>query len=132
MTTTGSRVAASLALVTACIVLMAGFEVASAHKFNAKTTAKITSGGPDGAEGKVGSKRAVCKPSRKVKLFRLKSGRDDLIGWAFTNDEGRWELASQLVAGKYYVVVTRAVRSVKGSGAHEHICGRATSGKVRL
>jgi hypothetical protein len=108
---------------------MAGFEVASAHKFNAKTTAKITSGGPDGAEGKVGSKRAVCKPGRKVKLFRLKSGRDDLIGWSFTNDEGRWELASQLVAGKYYAVVTRRR---EGSGAHEHICGRATSGKVRL
>jgi hypothetical protein len=129
MTTTGSRVAASLALVTACIVLMAGLEVASAHKFNAKTTVKITDGGPDGAEGKVGSRRAACKPSRKVKLYREKSGRDDLIGWSFTNDAGRWELASDLKEGDYYAVVTRRR---EGSGAHEHICGRATSVKVHF
>ena len=129
MTSTPSRVAVSLAFATACIVLVAGFEVASAHKVNAPSTVKITSGGPDGAEGKVGTNRAACKKGRKVRLYRVKSGKDDLIGWSFTNKEARWELVTELDAGKYYAVVTRRR---EGSGAHEHVCGRATSAKVKF
>ena len=124
MTSAHRRVASSLAIMTACFVALAGLEIASAHSFNAKTTVMMSSLDIDGAAGPLRSKRDDCKPGRKVKLYRQRQGKDDLIGWAFSNSEGRWELVTDLALGRYYVVVTR---SVDNSGSHEHICSRDTS-----
>lgn len=78
-----------------------------------KTTAKLTSVEPDGAKGKVSSKKAKCKRGRKVKLFYdvSKSGindpsaKDPKIGTDKTNKRGKFEIEQPLSAGTYYVKV---------------------------
>ncbi|MGB6425458.1 MAG: hypothetical protein WBF18_09295 [Solirubrobacterales bacterium] len=78
-----------------------------------KTTAKLESVKPEGAKGKVSSKKSKCVRGRKVTLFfdLSKSGvtdpnaKDPKIGTDKTNKKGKFEIEQPLSAGTYYVKV---------------------------
>lgn len=95
-----------------------------------KTTVKLKSVEPDGAAGKVDSKKAKCKRGRKVTLFfdLSKSGvtdpnaKDPKIGTDKTNRKGKFEIEQPLSAGTYYAKVAakkvgkRKCRPAKSKG----------------
>lgn len=96
----------------AALVAAGGASEAIAGR-NVKTTVKLKSVEPDGAKGKVRSKKAKCKRGRKVKLFydlsksggRATTARDPKIGTDKTNRRGKFEIEQPLSAGAYYVKV---------------------------
>jgi len=53
--------------------------------------------------GKVKSPAAFCVPSRKVTVYRKKSGKDPAIGSGWSQNSGKWWLSTpSLSAGDYY------------------------------
>jgi hypothetical protein len=75
--------------------------------------------------GEVSSPKARCEPHRTVKLFRKRSGPDQLMDRDATNSEGAWHVEpNPSPAGTYYARVTRT--DIGGPG-HDHICDPARS-----
>jgi hypothetical protein len=105
---------------------------AIAHTKAFKTSAKITSGGPTGAKGKIGCPNgcpAKCKAGRTVTLF-LKNGANGIpVGSDKTDAKGRWEIDAALTEGDYHVRVKGKV--IRGHG-HKHSCKAGRSPKVHL
>ena len=70
--------------------------------------------------GEVSSPKARCEPHRTVKLFRKRSGPDQLMGRDETDSQGGWQVEpNPSPAGTYYARVTR--KDIGGPG-HDHIC----------
>lgn len=110
--------------------------VADAHKIKYVTKAKLTSGGPTGASGRVscttkGCPKA-CKAKRKVTLFRDNEtgGPDQKFGITMTRSTGDFRVDASLLAGDYYVVV--ASRQIVANAVHTHLCRAATSVSMRF
>ena len=113
---------------------------AGAHRFNAATTAGITSGGPDGAEGTVSSRQPACERNRLVELFRVDdigAGQDQSFGTDRTDRSGNWSIDASLFAGDYYVTVAKSTKAgvakkKKKKKKHKHGCRSAESVRMRL
>jgi hypothetical protein len=121
--------------VLACALLALLPAAAGGHRFNAKTTAEVVSGGPDGAEGTVSSPKAACKRNRLVELFRVDElgGEDQSYGTDRTDRNGNWSVEASLFAGEYYVTVTKSrAASASQPGQHRHRCKKGKSKKKRL
>src|SRR5918994_6562810 len=91
-----------------------------------------TDGGPNGAEGKVTSKKADCEADRKVLLYQLTGsggakGQGEIVGRDRTDSKGNWSIDTSLTAGMYEAVVKRA----KIEDGDEIICLGATSVTVQ-
>jgi hypothetical protein len=54
--------------------------------------------------GKLASPKGACIEDRKVKLFRLRSGPDKLLGTDKSEDNGTWSIpiGKRLTSGGYY------------------------------
>jgi hypothetical protein len=107
------------------VVATAGY----AHTRAFASKVKITSGGPAGAQGTVGSAKAKCKAGRTVKLFMKTSAGRQLIGTDVTDANGRWRVDASLTEGDYHAVVTR--KTISGPG-HRHTCKKDRSLRVHL
>jgi len=126
-------IALALALTAA---LAAPAPDAAAHDRKWRTTASwgLTASGGEAAVGWVQSPHAPCVNDRVVKVFRVKPGRDALVGvdrrtgWPTGSGEGYINAPADLVAGKkYYIVVKKKNIGPRG---HKHVCKAWTSGKV--
>jgi hypothetical protein len=112
------------AAAVAAVGAIGGFGVAAANITDtAKSTVKATSGGPNGAEGKVNSPEPSCEKGRTVTLFyETPAGAPGYrgtpgaqrIGSDKTNKDGEWAINEALIAGDYYVKVNEKV--VEGTG----------------
>lgn len=117
-------------------VALLATSVADAHRFKYRTTAKLISGGPTGAKGKLGCTTKVCptrcKAGRKVSLFRDNEtgGPDQKFGTAKTNSKGEFTVNAPLIAGQYYVVASVLVFIQNVN--HRHSCSAAMSVQMRL
>lgn len=120
-----------LAALAAISVLVVGLGTAGAHKVAFPTRVVIDSGGPDGAEGRVVSKREGCLGGREVSLYFRDpaSGKLMLVGTAVTDGDGNWEIDAELFAGQYVAKVTADQTMVHGK---PHRCNRGRSGTKRL
>jgi hypothetical protein len=127
---------AIIATIIACALAALAATGAGAHRFNARTTAEIVSGGPTGANGTVSSPKAACERNRLVELFRVDElgGAAQSYGTDRTDDSGNWSIEAGLVAGEYYVTVkkSRAASSAKKKKKHSHRCKRARSKRKQL
>jgi hypothetical protein len=91
----------------AAIAVAAGTVVsAGAATKEVKSTVKITDGGPNGAEGKVTSKKADCEADRKVLLYQLTGsggakGQGEIVNRDRTDSKGSWSIDTSLTAGIY-------------------------------
>jgi hypothetical protein len=110
---------------------------ANAHRIKYGTTAKLTSGGPTGAKGRISCTRKGCPPKckagRSVKLMRdseAPGGKDQLFGTTKTKADGTFTVKSPLIAGNYYVLVAQYV--ILLNDAHRHWCATTTSLKVHF
>jgi hypothetical protein len=128
----------AVAAVTACALFALVPATAAAHRFNARTTADITSGGPTGAEGTVSSPKVFCERNRRVELFRQNEVDPDnpmSFGTDVTDRSGNWRVDADLFAGNYYVTVTpkpAANASKKKKKRHRHRCRGTTSAPESL
>jgi hypothetical protein len=54
--------------------------------------------------GKLASPKGACVRDRKVKLFRVRSGPDKLLGTDRSEDNGKWSIpiGKRLTSGGYY------------------------------
>jgi hypothetical protein len=121
----------TVAALAACLLFALMPAGASAHRLSSKTTARLTSGGPTGAEGKVSSPRAACRRNRLVELFRENELDEDdpqSYGTDRTNRRGAFNVDAALLAGEYFVRVKRS----RFGGEDNHICRAATSLRVRF
>ncbi len=128
----------AVAAVTACALLALVPATAAAHRFNARTTADITSGGPTGAEGTVSSPQAFCERGRRVELFRQNEADPNTpttFGTDVTDRNGNWRVDADLFSGNYYVRVApkpAANASKKKKKKHRHRCKGTTSAPEHL
>jgi len=57
-----------------------------------------------------------CAPERKVKVFRERPGKDELLGTDKTNEKGFWRvIVDPLASGAYYAKVTRLATGAAGT-----------------
>ena len=101
-----------------------GLGKASAHTIHFKSNVSIrvccASDGLWDFGGEVTSVKARCEPRRTVKLFRKRSGTDELMGRDETDSEGAWHVEpNPSPAGTYYA---RVKRKDIGPPGHDHIC----------
>jgi hypothetical protein len=120
-----------LSLLVAVSALVAGLGTASAHEASFPTRVVIDSGGPEGASGRVISKRSQCLADREVSLFVKDpaSGRLLLVGNATTNSDGEWSIEAELFEGQYVAKAANKTTTVHGK---PHRCKRGRSGTKRL
>jgi hypothetical protein len=59
--------------------------------------------------GTLGSPRSACLGSRKVKMYREKSGKKKLLGSDTSEDNGKWAIpvGKNLTSGSYYATVAK-------------------------
>lgn len=120
-----------LAVLAALSLFIVGLGTAGAHKASFPTRVVIDSGGPDGADGHIVSKRAKCLEGREVSLFVKDpaSGKLLLVGTAVTDGDGEWSIEAELFAGQYVAKVDGKQTMVHGK---PHSCKRGRSGTKRL
>ena len=97
-----------VAMIMCALLIGATFASTAAAKDKVGTSGSITSGGPDGAEGKVKSSKA-CRKNRKVKLYMEAGDVDQLIDDAKSDKSGFWQIQAALAAGTYYIQITQRV-----------------------
>ena len=115
---------AVLATVGAAAISLGLGAEAGAHAYNASST--VTIGGR--FFGYVYSGRPACEGGRTVRLFRVRRGADRLIATDTTSSGGRWAIGRPNARGRFYVRVSRRVRSAYG---HSHSCQGDVSRVVR-
>jgi hypothetical protein len=92
---------------------------------------------PEGAEGTVSSRRAVCERNRRVELFRasdVPDGEPQSYGTDRTDRRGNWQVDAALFAGDYYVrVAPKLVTLASHTLGRKHgRCRGTTSAPRRL
>src|ERR671923_1920311 len=121
---TRQRIASCATIGTLTAIGTIGLGQALAHTVHFASSVSITvccaTDGLWDFGGEVTSPKARCEPQRTVKLFRKRSGTDQLMGRDRTNSEGAWHVEPDpSPAGTYYARVTR--KDIGGPG-HDHIC----------
>lgn len=76
--------------------------------------------------GKVQSPEDACKKGRKVRLYKLQPGPDDLVAKTDSKDNGRWAIGNDIAEGRHYVKVKKAL----GDGSD--VCQRARSKNLKV
>lgn len=76
--------------------------------------------------GKVKSPKAPCEKERKVKLYEVHSGPDDLVSTTESKANGNWAIGNDTADGRFYVKVTKAL------GAGLDVCKPARSQKIKV
>jgi hypothetical protein len=80
----------------------------------------------DTFSGKVVSVKTRCERHRKVNVRRRLEGPDALVGTAFTDRDGHWEVhPASTPTGTYYAKATRKV--LRHNSDHLHVCKPETS-----
>jgi hypothetical protein len=115
-------------------ITVIGLGTASAHTVHFESTVSIrvccASDGRWDFGGEVTSPKARCEPRRTVKLFRKRSGSDQLMGRDTTDSVGAWKVEpNPSPAGTYYAKVTR--KDI-GAPGHDHICDADRSGGLEV
>ena len=101
---------------------------AQAHNTGWRTSASwgLTESGGDAAVGWLRSANSACLNNRKVKVFKVRSGRDQLVGVdrrtgvPTGSGDGYINASITLRDGKRYYI--KALRKNVGTGRHTHIC----------
>ncbi len=124
-----------VAVLVAAVSVSLGAGVASAHRVIYKSTVSIkftTSAYGDSFSGKVRSPRARCVKRRSVRVFRVATGPDTVIGTDTSSDTGAWVVNPGGFAspGDYYAKAKRKV--LKRNARHRHICRGATSRTIHV
>jgi hypothetical protein len=133
MSRNGFRLTATTALAAAfALGLLA---IASADVEEVKSSVKIDSGGPEGAEGHVSSPDPDCEKGREVTLFAVPSERGVPggvpVGSDKTNKKGKWEVKADLFAGDYVAEV--AAKTINNKLKHPRTkCKSKKSKRKRL
>ena len=127
----GGTLAALGALIAIAVI---GLGTASAHTIHFESTVSIQvccdSDGLWDFAGEVTSPKARCEPRRTVKLFRKRSGPDQLMGRDRTDSVGAWHVEpNPSPAGTYYA---RVARKDIGPPGHNHICDADRSGGLEV
>jgi hypothetical protein len=66
--------------------------------------------------GRVKSENDACEENRRVKMFRKRSGPDEVLGTDETNSQGRWKvIVDPLSSGAYYAKVKRREEGAAGT-----------------
>lgn len=78
--------------------------------------------------GTVDSAKA-CRAGRQISVFRLRDGRDALVGSTQTETKGRFSLKREDVQGRFYALVTESLVNEKGKA---FLCGAAQSRAIRI
>ncbi|HEV2789742.1 MAG TPA: hypothetical protein VGV69_00405 [Solirubrobacterales bacterium] len=88
-------------LAALCAAALLAFPATGAAAF--KTTVVVSLKFP-AFHGKLKSPRAACVEDRQVKLFRVRSGPDKLLGTDKSEDNGAWSIpiGRRLTSGGYY------------------------------
>jgi hypothetical protein len=119
---------AAIKLLTAVVLALSPQLPAIAHDVNTPTSVSI--GYSSGAfSGTVSSERARCERGRSVTLIKQRRGNDRVVGSTTSNRQGSWRIGTADASGKFYV---RVGRKVSGGYGHSHVCGAATSRKIRV
>jgi hypothetical protein len=124
----------AIAVIAALAVTLVGggFAAASTKKFPTKVTINFTSGTyADKFNGKVKSRKALCKKGRKVTVFRVKSGADAKFGTDKTNKKGKYVVApgKKAAAGNYYA---KAKKKVKKKNGNKIVCKKGKSPTISV
>ena len=128
----------TLAIVATAVGLIMNATIASAHSTSFATRISIGFSNPepplvdpdDFFSGQVRSRRNGCEPDRRVGVFRVRPGKDTLLGVTETGANGTWLLVREDPPNaRYYAVV--AARNI-GVGGHTHICKAARSAEIKL
>jgi len=109
------------------IAALGGASIAEAHSTTYRTTSSFAFGAvPEAALGFIndGVGNQDCRKGRIVKLYRVRSGRDLLLGrdrsgTPVGNGDGHWTVHANLGNARYYA---RIKQKNIGTGAHRHIC----------
>ena len=88
---------------TVAAVMIAALGMASIATAGTKTTVTINPNGDP--HGKVKSTNAACVEGRKVKVYRVKPGKDDKIGDDTAGSDGEWSIGNPGGSGKIYAKV---------------------------
>jgi hypothetical protein len=128
----------ALLLIVAAAIGLVLVAIAGAHNFTASPQlriAKVPAGATaPGARifvfGRIVSSQPFCKSNRKVRLFRMRPGRDAVIGTDLTDREGEYRFVRQ--PRRDQTVYTVIVRRVHTSYGHSHICRADRSGNLRI
>lgn len=120
--------AVALVTTSALALMIPGADVASAHRYRASS--RVSLDYSDSAfKGKVRSGRPKCEKNRKVKIKKMRPGRDRVVGRDRTNDRGKFRVRERNAKGRYYAKVSRRSR---GRYGHTHICKKDASRPIRV
>ena len=115
-----------LAGLVALAIVALTVAIAGAHDARYESRVTIHNPSPPTFRGRVFSRLHRCEPQRLVKLMRPLPGRDEAVGQAMTDAEGRWHFAF-VGTTRYYARVTRTVIERPG---HRHVCGADRSRSI--
>jgi len=120
-----------VATLATLLLLVAAIGTAGAHRAAFPSPVVITSGGPDGAEGRVKAKEDGCLEGRQVSLYFRDpaSHKLVLVGTATTDSDGEWTIEVDLFAGTYVAKVSADTTTIHGM---QHRCKPGRSGAKRL
>jgi hypothetical protein len=74
----------------------------------------------------VKSPQGACEKKRKVKLYEVSSGPDELVSETKSEASGSWAIGNDIADGHFYVKVKKAL----GSGLD--VCRPARSEKIKV
>lgn len=112
----------SIALVVASAFALIGATMAfggSVVKIETKT--RISQKFP-AFHGKLLAENNACVKHRRVRLYRKKSGPDEVLGADFSDNKGRWAVTEDqftLTSGAYYA---KAIRRSEGTAGTTYVC----------
>jgi hypothetical protein len=114
MSSASRRIAVLAALSLVALVVVA---VPALATQTVKINSRITlSDNPPAFHGRVKSSKPACEQQRKVKLFKQRSGPDQLLGNDKSDNHGKWKIVvDPLTPGDYYAKVVRREEGTAGT-----------------
>jgi hypothetical protein len=94
-----------------------------------KSTVTISKKAP-AFHGRVLSPNGACERGRKVKLFRVRSGPDKLLGSTHTHKGGTWRIPTDLHGSAAYYA--KVARRSEGTAGTIYVCRGDRSGTVTV
>lgn len=118
----------SRVLLGVAIVALVGAVVAPAWAWVAGTNVSIHYRN-SAFRGRVTSSRLACERARTVKVFRVRSGPDTLVGTDVTGRDGHYRVSEAAAHGRFYSKVTRRTFTSNGT---TNTCRGAISETIRV